>query len=84
MTSTRPLLEVDGLTLRIGASGRTVVNNVSFSVSPGEIVGIVGESGSGKTTLGRTILRLVEADAGVIRIGGETVSGKPQSGLMRP
>ena len=34
MTSSKPLLEVNGLTLRIGSSGRTVVNDVSFCVAP--------------------------------------------------
>lgn len=47
--STAPLLDVAGLTLKIGTAGRAVVNDVSFQVFPGEIVGIVGRSGSGKT-----------------------------------
>ncbi len=78
MTSTKPLLEVDGLTLRIGASGRTVVNNVSFSVSPGEIVGIVGESGSGKTLAARAVMGFippaVRLISGSIRFDGEEVT----------
>ncbi|CAN7577705.1 ABC transporter ATP-binding protein [Bosea sp. LjRoot9] len=55
----KPLLTVSNLTLRIGASGKTVVNDVGFSVSPGEIVGIVGESGSGKTLAARAIMGFV-------------------------
>jgi peptide/nickel transport system ATP-binding protein len=78
MTSSKPLLEVDGLTLRIGASGRTVVNNVSFSVSPGEIVGIVGESGSGKTLAARAVMGFippaVRLISGSIRFDGEEVT----------
>jgi peptide/nickel transport system ATP-binding protein len=78
MTSTKPLLEVDGLTLRIGPSGRTVVNDVSFSVSPGEIVGIVGESGSGKTLAARAVMGFippaVRLISGSIRFDGEEVT----------
>ena len=78
MTSSKPLLEVDGLTLRIGSSGRTVVNDVSFSVSPGEIVGIVGESGSGKTLAARAVMGFippaVRLISGSIRFDGEEVT----------
>jgi len=42
------------------------VDDVSFSVGEGDILGIVGESGCGKSTMGRTILRLVEPTAGKI------------------
>ncbi len=78
MTSSKPLLEVDGLTLRIGSSGRTVVNNVGFCVSPGEIVGIVGESGSGKTLAARAVMGFippaVRLISGSIRFDGEEIT----------
>ncbi len=49
------------------------VDNISFSISKGQTLGMVGESGSGKTTAARAILRLLEPDAGEIVIAGEKV-----------
>jgi peptide/nickel transport system ATP-binding protein len=43
------------------------VDDVSFDIYPGETLGLVGESGCGKTTLGRTLLRLIPANAGQIK-----------------
>ena len=56
--SSEPLLEIDHLTVRFGAS--TVVDDVSFSIAPGEKFGLVGESGSGKSITALSVLRLVE------------------------
>ncbi|MCC7145686.1 MAG: dipeptide ABC transporter ATP-binding protein [Phycisphaeraceae bacterium] len=49
------------------------VDGVSFSVAPGETLGLVGESGCGKSTVGRTILRLVRATAGEVYYEGQEV-----------
>lgn len=80
--SSRPLLEVKELqtwfpvkTGLFGSSSEVVkaVDQVSFTLYPGETLGLVGESGCGKTTLGRTILRLIEPTAGTITFGGRDI-----------
>ena len=56
-----PVLEVEGLTVRLpeGADRVNAVENVSFSVAPGEIVCVVGESGSGKSVTSHAIMGLL-------------------------
>jgi peptide/nickel transport system ATP-binding protein len=72
------LLRVEGLQLEVARSGLEVVKTVSFSVAPGEIVGIVGESGSGKTLAARAIMGLeppaIRRTAGEIRFEGRDVT----------
>ena len=76
--SSEPLLEIDHLTVRFGAS--TVVDDVSFSIAPGEKFGLVGESGSGKSITALSILRLVDAaqTTGSIRFDGAELMQKSE------
>ncbi|MFC1845948.1 ABC transporter ATP-binding protein [Chloroflexota bacterium] len=57
------------------------VDNVSFSIKEGEILGLVGESGCGKSTLGRTILRLEEPTSGEIIYKGINITKAERSEL---
>jgi osmoprotectant transport system ATP-binding protein len=66
-----PILTAEGVTKRFG--GVTALAGVSLTVESGECVALVGESGSGKTTLLRCFNRMVEPDAGSIRLDGRDV-----------
>ncbi|HEX6957329.1 MAG TPA: ABC transporter ATP-binding protein [Ferrovibrio sp.] len=70
-----PLLEVSGLRKRFG--GLVAVNNVSFSVKHGEIVGILGPNGAGKTTMFNLLTGFIPPDAGSINFDGKDLRGLP-------
>ena len=67
--SAQPLIRVERLSKiyrRTNGTSLQALNNVSFTLGKGEVLGIAGESGCGKSTLGRTLLRLTEPSAGKI------------------
>ncbi len=85
-----PLLEVEHLQkyfpihggiLQRQVNAVKAVDDVTFTINRGEVVGLVGESGSGKTTVGRTILRLEQATGGAVRFGGVDVMGLNRADL---
>jgi lipopolysaccharide export system ATP-binding protein len=57
--------------------GRRVVDGVSFSVSPGEVVGLLGPNGAGKTTSFHCVVGLLSPDEGEVKLGDQDLSGLP-------
>jgi ABC-2 type transport system ATP-binding protein len=69
------MIEVTGLTRRYGAF--TAVQDLTFSVSPGEVVGLVGPNGAGKTTTLRCLVGIIQPTSGDIRIAGHDLLQEP-------
>jgi ABC-2 type transport system ATP-binding protein len=65
------VLELLGLSRRFGSV--VALDDVSFSVEPGQLVGFVGPNGAGKTTAMRIALGVLQADAGEVRWGGRPI-----------
>ena len=86
-----PLLQVDRLVKEFPSRGGfftrrppvRAVDDVSFSIDPGETFGLVGESGSGKTTTGRCVLRLIEPTSGDVTFRDTDVRALSPHGLRR-
>jgi zinc/manganese transport system ATP-binding protein len=64
--ASQEVLEVDGVSVRL--SGRTILDDVSFEIAPGQFTGLIGSNGAGKTTLFRVILGLQAASAGRVLV----------------
>jgi ABC-2 type transport system ATP-binding protein len=77
---TEPVVEIVRLSKRFGA-GVLAVDDLSFSVSQGQICGLLGPNGAGKTTCLRALLGLIRPSAGETRLFGEKV--KPGSDQLR-
>jgi oligopeptide/dipeptide ABC transporter ATP-binding protein len=81
MNGDAPALEIEGLVKHFPVGSRFgggavvhAVEDVSFSLAPGEMLGLVGESGSGKSTVANCVVRLLEPTAGTIRLHGVDIT----------
>ena len=86
---TEEILDVAGVSVSLG--GRQVLDNVSFTVGPGQFTGLIGPNGAGKTTLLRVILGLQRPTAGSVAVLGRPRSRRnlsigyvPQKVLLDP
>jgi branched-chain amino acid transport system ATP-binding protein len=75
------MLEVSNLTRRFG--GLTAVNQLNFSVKPGELIGLIGPNGAGKTTLFNLLMGLIKPTAGEIMLQGQRISGMKPHQICR-
>jgi len=88
-TNTAPLLEVRNLRVEFPTRRGTLlaVDDVSFDIAPGEVLGVVGESGAGKSLTGNAIIGLLEPPgrvaAGEIRLEGRRIDNLPYEEMRK-
>ena len=89
VTDAAPLLDVRGLRIEfpLRHGTLTAVHDVSFSIQPGEVLGVVGESGAGKSLTGAAIIGLIDPPgriaAGEIHLAGRRIDHLPEAALRR-
>ena len=79
--SHNPILAIEGARKAFG--GLVAVNDVSFDVREGELVGLIGPNGSGKTTMLNLISGALKPTAGSISLAGTRISGRPAHAIAR-
>ena len=83
------ILEVNGLTVQFPTRRGllTALDSISFSIAPGEVLGVVGESGAGKSITGLAVIRLLEPPgriaAGEVRLEGRRIDTLPHEEMRR-
>ncbi|ASZ16792.1 ABC transporter ATP-binding protein [Bacillus cereus] len=77
MTNEQSIVKVERLTKRIGS--KTLVENISFEVKKGEVVGLLGPNGAGKTTLMRMMVGMIRMTEGEVWIDGQSVKQQFES-----
>lgn len=81
-TDITPMLEIDDLHVNYGQS--EILHGLSLKVMPGEIVVVVGRNGMGKTTLMKSLIGMIPARSGTIKVDGQRISGlKPYQRVAR-
>ena len=87
MSISLPAVAVEKLHVVVDGTGQPVVEDVSFDILPGEVLGLVGESGSGKTTIGLALLgharRGVKIVGGSVRVGDIDILNLDAAALAR-
>ena len=81
MAEAQALVSVEGLHTYYGKSH--ILDGVSLTVAPGEVVGLLGRNGVGKSTTLKTIMGLVEARAGRVVFNGSVITGLPAHRIAR-
>lgn len=66
---TEPVIELEGVSVCLG--GRTILQEVTFTINPGEFIAVLGPNGAGKSTLLKVLLGLIRPSAGTVRIFGQ-------------
>jgi peptide/nickel transport system ATP-binding protein len=83
------LLAVDDLRVEFRTRHGTLhaVNGISFSIAPGEVLGVVGESGAGKSVTGSAVIGLIDPPGriagGEVRLGGRRIDNLPEEAMRR-
>jgi branched-chain amino acid transport system ATP-binding protein len=73
--SSKPLLRVEGVGVRFG--GLVALDDVSFDVHEGDMLGLIGPNGAGKTTMMRSIIGVVQPTSGTVSLDGQSLNGMP-------
>lgn len=80
-TNGKALLDVVGISKRFG--GLHVFRHLSFSIGPGEVLGVIGPNGAGKTTLINVVSGMLAPTVGKVLLGGHDMTGKPLHAVSR-
>lgn len=88
LSSVEPILKINHVTTSFTQAGMffwnkkkvfKAIQDISFVLYPGEVLGLVGESGSGKSTLGRTICRLLDSESGSVTYRNIELANMPEN-----
>ncbi len=70
----RANLSAEGITLQASGQDRLLLSGISFSIGPGEIIGVIGPSGAGKSTLARVLVGAQLPSGGTVRVDGSSIA----------